>query len=796
MKSQSLRFALICSLLLSFASCTKKPTEATPLETNIAGRVLDKDNNSTIPGAQITTSPTTSSVTTDASGSYTIQNVNAGQYVVSAAKAGYNSASINLTVVEGKTASGDIQMEIIKPQLGTSVSNIDFGTTQGTTTFTTSNATGIGSLTWSITTSANWISVTPTSGTLTTGSSTITVTVNRTGLAYGNYFTNISFSTNYGNKDIPITMTVANPNAPQLTVSPLALDFGTNTSSLSFTVRNTGTGRLDWSASSSQSWLAISPISDSTRTEVDQITAIVTRSGLPAATYTATITVTSNGGSQSINVTMTVPAVPALSVSPTLLDFDSTKSLLSFTVSNAGSGSLTWNAIGNQTWMVVAPQSGTNTGTVNVTISRSGLSYGTYSGTVALTSNGGNASVGVNMSVVSPPPPLPVTLTAGTARASSVQLSWTQFSRSDFSAYKVYYSTSPTVSENSTLVTTILTNTTTTYTVSGLALGTTYYFRVYVLVQSQETAGSNTVAATTSSTLPSWQQVALPANFQVQSEHFISESNIWVAGYTTISNYNFPRIYQFNGSQWIQSNVQAQDSVGTLRGIAFRNNTDGWAAGATRIYRYDGTSWTIYQYLSSSYNITDAVGTTGDVWLYGAKNNHPLIMQWNGSAITELIPITSSSKIYDMHFPSATTGFAVDDQGNAFMFNGVGWTNVNTPVTQGAPYSISGLTRSDIWHSDFYFLYHYNGTAWTRMNDIGGNGINYDITQIRMISATEGWAACRSGNSYAVYYYNGSTWNKVGNLPGQLQEIKDYGNGNLWGIIYNSSGPNQLYRLQ
>jgi hypothetical protein len=62
-----------------------------------------------------------------------------------------------------------------------------------------------------------------------------------------------------------------------------------------------------------------------------------------------------------------------------------------------------------------------------------------------------------------------------------------------------------------------------------------------------------------------------------------------------------------------------------------------------------------------------------------------------------------------------------------------------------------------------------------------------------MISASEGWALCKQ-SPYNVYYYNGTSWGKVGSVSGYIKGIKEFGNGNLWGIIFES--PNKLMRLQ
>jgi hypothetical protein len=789
---------MLFALSLMFG-CKAKPTETPAIETKINGKIVDKDNNNAIVGVQVTTNPTTSSVSTDASGSYTISDVKSGQYVVSAAKSGYSTNSINVVVVEGKTSAADIQLETLKPGLVLSTPALDFGTAQTTTTFIISNATSIGTINFSIAKSADWLSLSSTSGTITTGTATITVTASRTNLSFGNFSTTLSITSNGGNKDIGVTMTVANPNAPQLTVNPLLLDFSSNLSQLPFTIRNSGTGKIDWTASSGQQWITLVPSKDSTRTEVDQVTVTVNRNSLPPADYTGEITITSNAGSQTVNVKMNVPVIPALSLSKNTLDFDTTKTQLSFNVDNGGSGSLNWVASSNQSWISMMPSAGSNSGTVNVTVNRSGLTPGNYSGTVTVSSNGGNGAISVNMKVTPPPPPQPVTLTVGTARTNSVQLSWTEYIGTDFSAYKIYYSTSPTVSENSTLASSIIAKTTTTLTVSGLTLGTTYYFKAYILSESQQTAGSNTVSGTTTSTLPSWQQVALPLNFQVQSMHYISESNIWIAGYTTIGTYNFPRIYHYDGGVWNQSTIQAEDSVGTLSSIAFRNNSDGLAFGSGKIYKYDGTSWKIFKYLSTEYKIYDAIGTSTDIWFYGQKvsgsNFSSLIYRYNGTTFTELLPTTSTAFDYryinDLHFYTSTTGFAVDYYGDAFMFNGSGWINLGDIGSNIR--SISGTSKNDVWASDASYLYRYNGTMWSRQNDIGGSGITYSFGQIRMVSSTEGWAI-KHTSPYDVYFYNGSTWTKTGTASGFIAGIKDFGNGNLWGII--SGSPNKLMRLQ
>jgi GH25 family lysozyme M1 (1,4-beta-N-acetylmuramidase) len=92
---------------------------------------------------------------------------------------------------------------------------------------------------------------------------------------------------------------------------------GQNAASQTFTIRNTGTGKMayDISASSSSDWLAVSPTYGSSTGETDTITVSYLSSGLSFGVRTGTITITSNlapNSPQAIAVTLTVnpPSIP------------------------------------------------------------------------------------------------------------------------------------------------------------------------------------------------------------------------------------------------------------------------------------------------------------------------------------------------------------------------------------------------------------------------------------------------------------------------------------------------------
>jgi|GEM_PF-2915782 hypothetical protein len=292
----------IIAIITNQFACKSKPSETPPLETKISGRVLDATTNNPISNAQISTYPTTSSVTSDVAGSYTIKDVKPGLYDVFVAKNGFKTNKVQVLAIEGKTAQADILLEAQTPELSLSPAFIDFGTAQNGATITVSNSTSYGTLSWYATTNASYLSLSQTSGSVTTNTNSVIVTANRTSLAYGNYNTTITFTADNKNKDVPVLLTVQNPNAPQLSVSPLTLDFGNSTNSLPVNISNTGTGTLSWNIDTNQTWLSVNPKTGSNNFSVN---VFVNRSGITAGNYNGSLTFTSNGGNSSVNVSMT-----------------------------------------------------------------------------------------------------------------------------------------------------------------------------------------------------------------------------------------------------------------------------------------------------------------------------------------------------------------------------------------------------------------------------------------------------------------------------------------------------------
>ncbi|MBM3317974.1 MAG: SUMF1/EgtB/PvdO family nonheme iron enzyme [Candidatus Eisenbacteria bacterium] len=97
------------------------------------------------------------------------------------------------------------------------------------------------------------------------------------------------------------------------------------------------------------------------------------------------------------------PENPVLALSPAQLDFGAVGTSLPFTITNTGTGTLTWEITDDQPWLSVTPTSGSTTteaDEITVTIDRTGLNPDDYSGTVTVTPGSGSAqNVAIQMSV-------------------------------------------------------------------------------------------------------------------------------------------------------------------------------------------------------------------------------------------------------------------------------------------------------------------------------------------------------------------------------------------------------------
>lgn len=343
------------------------------------------------------------------------------------------SATLHFTSNGGNTS---VQVSLVVntpvPPAQITVGPLDFGAIDPGTSKTlqeTINNSGGQPLTWKLDTASlpGWLSADTSSGTVQAGKQqTINVTANASNLKPGSYTATLNFTSNGGNAQVHVTLTVNTPLAPppQIVVGPPP-NFGAvnqNTSTtLPETVSNSGGQTLHWTldTASLPGWLSVDTSSGQIQPGGQQaINITVNTSNLKAGSYSAPLNFTSDGGNAQVTISVTVnpppPPPPVMGVSPNPLNFGSVtygnSATLQEAVSNSGGQPLNWNLDPNSVpaWLSVDTSSGTvqagGQQTINVTANTSNLKPGSYTATLSFTSSngGGNVQVTVNITVVYP----------------------------------------------------------------------------------------------------------------------------------------------------------------------------------------------------------------------------------------------------------------------------------------------------------------------------------------------------------------------------------------------------------
>lgn len=309
---------------------------------------------------------------------------------------GEHTAQVSVTS-NGGNGSVSVTVAVpgaVGPILSVVPTTLDLGADAEVGAFTISNDGG-GSLTWSVQTPAGapWLTVEPASG---TGSRNVSVAVSRSGLAPGEYTADITVASNGGNATVSVRALVAGGPVPLLNVVPTLLDYGTATTQQSVAVTNAGGGSLGaWTATPNAPWMTVAPEGG---TGPGSFTVTVDRSQLASGMHYGAVTVASDAGTATVNVVLAVTTV--LSVAPRSLEFGRVGTTGAFAVTNTGQGLMDWTCTALEGWITLDPASGTNAGTVNVTVSRAGLPPGAHTGTVTVDAgDAGSTTVDVSLAV-------------------------------------------------------------------------------------------------------------------------------------------------------------------------------------------------------------------------------------------------------------------------------------------------------------------------------------------------------------------------------------------------------------
>jgi hypothetical protein len=174
-----------------------------------------------------------------------------------------------------------------------------------------------------------------------------------------------------------------------------------------------------------------------------------------------------------------LPDARAFQVTPTSLSFQAVQGGTNppsqiVNILKNNNHTLSWISSDNATWVSVSPTTGsiTNSAQISVSVNPAGLAAGTYTATVTFTvTKGGNTTVPVTLTVTSGSTS---SLTSpSTSSSSTASLTWSPDTSTNLAGYKVYVGTSSGVYSSAVNVGNV-----TTYAVTNLGIGTTYYFAV------------------------------------------------------------------------------------------------------------------------------------------------------------------------------------------------------------------------------------------------------------------------------------------------------------------------------
>jgi hypothetical protein len=203
------------------------------------------------------------------------------------------------------------------------------------------------------------------------------------------------------------------PGGPVLTVQPAALTLTTASTGSSFQILNSGSGTLTWQISEDIPWLSLSlpdgpqdvdTLQGST-SGVSNILLNLVSANLPQSTSTGEIFVTSNGGSQSVAVSISIGAQAQLSVTPEALDFGFTVSQRDLVLTNLSAQVIDWSVnFTDAPWASASKTQGRleNQGefqNLTITANRTSLAPGNYQGTLTIASNGGNFDIPLTIQI-------------------------------------------------------------------------------------------------------------------------------------------------------------------------------------------------------------------------------------------------------------------------------------------------------------------------------------------------------------------------------------------------------------
>lgn len=411
MKIKSIKLLCMLFSILMLGACAKDEEVFTG---NIMGKVTDAVTGEVLQGVTVTITPSGISRTTGSDGYFEFRDLEPKQYEIQARKSGYSTNNKTVTVVTGRDVSGDIQLTPIVQdgKLGLSVSSLNFGSQNSSLSFSIQNN-GNKTFCWNISglDKIDWLSVNPTTGTLAAGkSNAVMVTLNRDRITE---YKEATIIVNADSESLPLKITAEVENkTSKISLSTSVLNFGTEYSSLTFDVKNTGNaGDVNWDITGIDvDWLKVTPTAGTTAMSKSSAVIVnVDRSKLTEGKHTSTILVNADGESLRVTINVEKGSERYLEVTPSALVLGTSESATLAIMSHNGATVYELYGDGDFSWArfdkvegVIREYNSADASTIEtitVTADRTGLAAGDYSFTLIIRSDLGDYNVPVTMTV-------------------------------------------------------------------------------------------------------------------------------------------------------------------------------------------------------------------------------------------------------------------------------------------------------------------------------------------------------------------------------------------------------------
>ena len=411
MKSSSFKFLCTLFSILILGACAKDEMVYTG---NIMGKVTDANSGEVLQGVTVTITPSGASRTTGSDGYFEFRDLDSKQYEIQARKNGYTTNNKTVTVVTGRDASGDIQLTPIVQdgKLSLNVSSLNFGSQNSSLSFSITNN-GNKAFSWNISglDKIDWLSITPTTGTLAAGkSNAVTVTLNRDRITE---YKEATIIVNADKESMPLKITAEAENkTSKISLSDNVLNFGTEYSSLTFDIKNVGNaGNVNWNITGIDAdWIKVTPTAGTTAMSKSSAVKVdVDRSKLDVGQHSTTILVNAEGESLKVTINIEKGAERYLEVTPSALALGTndsgTLSIMSHNGSTVyklyGNDDFSWASVSKSEGVIPEfnPNDASTIETITINVNRTGLAAGDYSFTLIIRSDLEDYTVPVTMTV-------------------------------------------------------------------------------------------------------------------------------------------------------------------------------------------------------------------------------------------------------------------------------------------------------------------------------------------------------------------------------------------------------------